>query len=108
MPDASAPHIPCNIPIPDVVRECALSELLSSIHSDDKSYEDVFSVQTCVEEGENANYATPQNPPFSVRRESPPKDDPDPPVKQKEYTASKRTVVAERLCYLSLPAAPGH
>ena len=47
----------------------------------------------------HANYATPQKPLFSMRREEPSKNDLDPRVKQKEYVDSKRRVLAERLCY---------
>ena len=53
--DAVAPNSPCRVPNPDVVSECGLSELPSSIHSDDKTEHDALFVQTCVEEVENAD-----------------------------------------------------
>ena len=60
--DTTAPKSPCHVPNPDVVSECGLSELPSSIHSDDETEPDTFFVQTCVEEVENAEYTTPQKP----------------------------------------------
>ena len=54
MTDTNAPNSPCNVPVPDRVSECGLSELPSSIHSDDETEHDAFFVQTCVEEVENA------------------------------------------------------
>ena len=58
--DTTAPNSPCRVPNPDVVSDCGLSELPSSIHSDDETDHDAFFVQTCVEEVKNAKYATPQ------------------------------------------------
>ena len=58
--DAVAPSTPCHVPNPDVVSESGLSELPSSIHSDEEADHDAFYVQTCMEEVENAEYATPQ------------------------------------------------
>ena len=55
--DTVAPNSPCRVSNPDVVSECGLSELPSSIHSDDETEHDAFFVQTCVEEVENAEYA---------------------------------------------------
>ena len=49
MSDTVAPNSPCRIPNPDLVSECGLSELPSSIHSDDGNEHDAFFVQTCVE-----------------------------------------------------------
>ena len=46
----NAPNSPCHVPVPDRVSECGLSELPSSIHSDDETEHDAFFVQTCVEE----------------------------------------------------------
>ena len=57
--DTFAPHFPCHVSNPDVVSECGLSELPSSIHSDDETEHDAFSVQACKEEVENAEYAAP-------------------------------------------------
>ena len=48
--DAVAPNSPCHVPNPDVVSECGLSELPSSIRSDEETRRDVFFVQTCVED----------------------------------------------------------
>ena len=56
MTDTNAPNTPCHVPVPDGVSECGLSELPSSIHSDDETEHDAFFVQTCVEELENADY----------------------------------------------------
>ena len=50
--DTNAPNFPCHVPVPDGVSECGLSELPSSIHSDDETEHDAFFVQTCVEEVE--------------------------------------------------------
>ena len=69
--DTVAPNSPCRVSNPDVVSECGLSELLSSIHSDDETEHDAFFVQTCVEEVENADYAAPQKPLLSMRGEEP-------------------------------------
>ena len=38
--DTVAPNSPCRVSNPDVVSECGLSELPSSIHSDDKTEHD--------------------------------------------------------------------
>ena len=54
--NTNAPNSPCHVPVPDGVSECGLSELSSSIHSDDETEHDAFFVQTCVEEVENAEY----------------------------------------------------
>ena len=67
MSDAVAPNSPCHVPNPDVVSECGLSELPSSIHSDDETEHDTFFVQTCVEEMENAEYAAPPKSLLSMR-----------------------------------------
>ena len=48
--DNVAPNSPCRVSNPDVVSECGLSELPSSIHSDDETEHDPFFVQTCVGE----------------------------------------------------------
>ena len=66
LPDAATPNSPCNVPT------CGLYELPSSKHIDDKTDNDAFFVQTCVEEVENAHYAMPQKPLFSMRGEEPP------------------------------------
>ena len=101
--DTAAPSSPCRVPNPDVVSECGLSELPSSIHSDDETEHDAFFVQTSVEEVENANYAAPQKPLLSVTGEEPLEDELDPRSRLREYVDSKRRLVAT----LGLPAAPG-
>ena len=53
--DNVPPNNPFRVPNPDVVSDCWLSELPSSIHSDDETEHDAFFVQTCVEEVETAN-----------------------------------------------------
>ena len=65
--DAVAPNSPCHVSNPDVVSECGLSLLPSSIHLDDETEHDAFFVQTCVEEVENAEYAASQKPLLSFR-----------------------------------------
>ena len=69
--DAVAPNSPCHVPNPDVVSECGLSELPSSIHPDDETEHEAVFVQTCVEEVEKAEYATPQKPLLSIREAEP-------------------------------------
>ena len=71
MLDAVAPNPPCHVPTRDGVSKCGLSELPISIHSDDEADYDAFFVQACVQEVENAEYATPQKPVFSTRGEEP-------------------------------------
>ena len=44
--DTVAPDSPCRVPNADVVSDCGLPELPSSIHSDDKTEHDAFFVQT--------------------------------------------------------------
>ena len=48
--DTVAPLSPCRVPNPDVVSECGLSELPSSMHSDNETEHDALFVQTCVDE----------------------------------------------------------
>ena len=76
--DAVAPNSPFHVPNPDVVSECGLSELTSTIHSDDETEHDAFFVQTRVEEAENAEYAAPQKPLLSMRGEKPLDEELDP------------------------------
>ena len=40
--DTTAPNSPCHVPNPDLVSECGLSELPSSIHSDDETDHDAW------------------------------------------------------------------
>ena len=94
-----APNSPCRVPNPDVVSECGLSELPSSIHSDDETEHDAFFVQTCVEEVENADHAAPQKPLLSMRGEEPLDEELDPQSRLREYVDSKRRLVAKKLCY---------
>ena len=76
--DTVAPNSPCRVSNPHVVSECGLSELASSIHSDDETEHDAFFVQTCVEEVENAEYAAPLKPLLSLRGEEPLDEELDP------------------------------
>ena len=99
MSDTVAPNSSCRVSSPDVVSECGLSELPSSIHSDDETEHDAFFVRTCVEEVENAAYAAPLNPLLSMRGEEPPGKELDPRSRLREYMESKRRLVAKKLCY---------
>ena len=96
--DTAAPNPPCCVPNPDVFSECGLSELPSSIHSDDETEHDVCFVQTCVEEVENAKYAAPKESLLSMRGEDPLDKDLDPRSRLREEVASKRRFVAKKLC----------
>ena len=78
MSDTTAPNSPSHVPNPDVVSEFGLSELPSSIRSDDETEHDAFFVQTCVEELENPEYAAPQKPLLSLRGEEPWDEELDP------------------------------
>ena len=62
--DAAAPHTPCHVPNADVVSECGLSKVPSSIHYDDEANHVTFFVQNRVDELENAEYPTQQEAPF--------------------------------------------
>ena len=97
--DTTADNTSCHVPNPDVVSECALSELLSSIHSDDETEHDAFFVQTCVEEVGNAEYAAPQKTVLSMRGEEPLDEELDPRSRLREYVDSKRRLVARKVCY---------
>ena len=97
--DAVAQNSPCRVSNPDVVSECGLSELPSSIHSDDETEHDAFFVQMCVEEVENAEYATPLQPLLCMRGEEPHDEELDPHCRLRKYVDSKRRLVAEKLCY---------
>ena len=105
--DTVAPNSPCRVSNPDVVSECGLSELRSSIHSDDMTEHDAFFVQTCVEEVENAEYAAPQKPLLSMRGEEPLDEALDPRSRLREYVDSKRRLVAKNYATLGQHAAPG-
>ena len=76
--DTSARSSPCHVPNPDVVSQCWLSELPSSIHSENETEHDAFFVQTCVEEVKNAEYAAPQKPLLAMRGEEPVDEELDP------------------------------
>ena len=97
--NTNAPNSSCHVPVPDGVSECELSELCSSIHSDDEPEHDAFFVQTCVEEVENAEYVAPLKPLLSMRVEDPLDEELDPRSRLREYVDSKRKLVAEELCY---------
>ena len=97
--DTVALNSPCCVPNPDEVSECGLSELPSSIDSDDETEHDAFFVQTCVEEVDNADYAAPQKPLLSMRGEEPLDKELDPRSRLREYVNSKRRLVAEKPCY---------
>ena len=94
-----APNSLCRVSNPDVVSECALSQLPSSIHSDDETEHYAFFVQTCVEEVENAEYAAPLNPLVAMRGDEPVDEELDPRSRLTEYMDSKRRLVAKELCF---------
>ena len=97
--DTVAPNSPCRVSNPDVVSECGLSEVLSSIHSDDETEHDAFFLQTYVEEVENVEYAAPLKSLLSMRREEPLDEALDPLSRLREYMGSKRRLVAKKICY---------
>ena len=97
--NTNAPKSPCHVPVPDGVSECGLSELCSSIHSDDETEHDAFFVQTCMEEVENAKYVAPLKPLLSMRVEDPVDEELDPRSRLREYADSERRLVAKKLCY---------
>ena len=71
--NTNAPNSPRHLPVPDGVSHCGLSELPSSIHSDDETDHDAFFVQTCFEEVENAEYV-PQLEPLLCMEDGDPLD----------------------------------
>ena len=91
--DTVVPNSPCRVSNPDVISECWLSELPSSIHSDDKTEHDAFFEQACVEEVEHADYAAPQKPLLSVRGEEPLDGEVDPRSRLRGYVDSKKRLV---------------
>ena len=97
--NTNAPNSPCHAPVPDGVSEYGLSELPSSIHSDDETGHDPFFVQTCVKEVENAEYVAPLKPLLSMRVEDPLDEELDPGSRLREYVDSKRRLVAKIPCY---------
>ena len=99
MTNNNEPIFQCLVPVPDGVSEFGLSELPSSIHSDDETEHDAFFVQTCVEEVENAEYVAPLKPLLSLRVEDPMDQELDPRSRLREYVDSKRRLVAKKLCY---------
>ena len=99
MTNTNAPSSPCHVPVPDGVSECGLSELPCSIHSDDETEHNAFFVQTCVKEGENAEYVAPLKPLLSMRVEDPVDEELDPRSRLRQYVDSKRRLVAKKLCY---------
>ena len=80
----------------------------SSIHSNDETEHDAFSVQTCVEEVENAEYVAPLKPLLSMRVGHPVDEELDPRSRLREYVDSNRNFVAKKLCYAKPTAAHGH
>ena len=78
MTNTNAPNSPSHVPVHDGVSECGISELPSSIHSDDETEHDAFFVHTCVEEVENAEYVAPLKPLLSMRVEDPVDEELDP------------------------------
>ena len=99
MTNTNTPNSFCHVPVPDDVSECGLSELPSSIHSDDETEHYAFFVQTCVEEVENAEYVAPLKPLPFMRVEDPVDEELDPRSRLSEYVDSKRKLVAKKLCY---------
>ena len=97
--NTNAPNSPCSVPVPDGVSECGLSELPSSIHSDDETEHDALFVQTCVEEVENAEYVAPLKPLLSMRVEDPVEEELDTRSRLREYVYSKWRLVAEEVGY---------
>ena len=97
--DTVAPNSPCRVSNPDVVSESGLSELPSSIHSDDETDHDAFCVQTCVEEVENAQYAAPLKPLLSMRGEEPLDEELDPPIQAERVRGVREEIGCERLRY---------
>ena len=95
--EAVAPNSPCRVSNPDVVSECGLSELPSSIHSGDENEHDAFFVQTCVEEVQIVEYAALLKPLLSMRGEEPLDEELDPQSRLREYVDSKRRLLAEEL-----------
>ena len=83
--DITAPNSPRHVSNPDVVSECGLSELPSSIHSDDETEHDTFFVQTYAEEVENSEYAAPEKPLLSMRGEEPLDEELGPQTRLREY-----------------------
>ena len=96
--NTNAPNSPYRVPVRDGVSECGLSELPSSIDSDDETEHDAFFVQTCVVEVENAEYVAPLKPLLSIRVEDPVDEEPNPRSRLREYVDSKRRLVAKKLC----------
>ena len=94
--DAVAPNSPCRSSNPDVVSECGLSELPSSIHCGDETEHDAFFVQTCVEEVENAEYATPLKPLLSIRGEEPLDEELDPRFQAKRVRGLQEEIGGKR------------
>ena len=97
--NTNAPNSPCHVPVPDGVSECGLSELPSSIQSDDETEHDASLVQTCVEEVENAECVAPLKSLLFMRVEDPVDEELDPRSRLREYVDCKRMLVAKRLCY---------
>ena len=96
MTNTNAPNSPCHVPVPDGVSACGLSELPSSIHSDDKTEHDAFFVQTCVEEVENAEYVAPMKPLLSAEGGRPRGQRAGSPIQAKEVRGLQEEVGGEK------------
>ena len=83
-PTSSTPSEPADVPNPDDVSECGLSELPSSIHSHDESHHHTFFVQVCLDEVDY-NGETADKPLFSIQKKETPRDSQETRAKQKEY-----------------------
>ena len=105
--DAVAASSPCRVSNPDVVSECGLSELHSSIHSGDETERDAFFVQTCLEEVENTEYAAPLKPLLSMRGEEPLDEELDPGSRPREYLTPRGDWWQKSYATLDLQAAHG-
>ena len=108
MTNTNAPNSPCHVPVPDGVSECGLSELPSSINSDDETVHDAFFEQTCLEEVENTEYAARLKTLLFMRVGVPLEEELDPRSRLRECVDSKRRLVGKSYATLRLPAAHGH
>ena len=97
--DTVAPIFPCHASNPDVVSECGLSELPSSIHSDDETEHEAFFVQTCVEEVENAEYGARLNSLLSMRGEELLDEGLNPRSRPRKLVDPNTSLLAKKLCY---------
>ena len=108
MTNTNAPNSPCHVPVPNGVSVCGLSELPSSIHSDDETEHDAFFVQRCVEEVENAEYVAPLKPLLPMRVEDPVDEELDPRSRLRCTWTPRGGWWRRSYATLSLPAAHDH